>query len=64
MMICVMSLGNIWIALAIGATQHMIIDTVTNPINQFGYMLTYRIKKGFKKEFILRKAEKEIGCLS
>jgi len=63
MVICVMSLGDLWIALAIGMTQHIVVDTMTNPLNPFGYMLTYRIKKGFKKEYILRNGGKETGCL-
>lgn len=48
------SLSNAWKALAIGMTQHLIFDQITNPINTFGYFLTYRILKGFRKELILQ----------
>ena len=47
------SLSNAWKALAIGMTQHLAFDQITNPINTFGYFLTYRIFKGFKREFII-----------
>ena len=53
LLIYYMSLGNIWKALAIGATQHMIIDQITNTFNMFGYFLIYRILHGFKKELII-----------
>lgn len=46
-------LSNIWMALAIGWTQHLLIDQVTNPINPLGYFLMFRIAKGFKKESIV-----------
>jgi len=49
------SLSNIWKAVAIGMTQHIILDQITNPINTFGYFMTYRILKGFSKELILQK---------
>ena len=52
--IWVFSLSNAWKALAIGITQHLVFDQITNPINRFGYFLTYRIMKGFRKELILQ----------
>lgn len=48
------SLSNIWKALAIGLTQHIIFDQLTNPISRYGYFLTFRIAKGFKKEIVLK----------
>ena len=54
-LICLFSLSNIWKALAIGFTQHLIFDQFTNPINKPGYFLTYRISRGFKKESIVNK---------
>jgi dolichol kinase len=51
--ICVFSLSNMWKAAAIGITQHIIFDQITNPINTFGYFFTYRVMKGFRKELIL-----------
>ncbi len=50
--IYVFSMSIIWKAVAIGLTQHIIFDQLTNPINTFGYFFTYRIIKGFKKELI------------
>ncbi len=54
-LICLFSLSNIWKAFAIGLTQHLIIDQVTNPIKKPGYFLTYRIINGFKREHIINK---------
>ena len=51
--IYVFSLSNLWKAIAIGFTQHIILDQITNPINTLGYFLTYRFIKGFKKELII-----------
>lgn len=52
-LICVFSLSNFWKALAIGLTQHIIFDQITNPVNTLGYFTTYRMIKGFKRELIL-----------
>ena len=46
-------LSNIWKALAIGWTQHILLDQFTNPINPPGYFITYRLIQGFKKERII-----------
>lgn len=48
-------LSNAWKAVAIGFTQHLIFDQITNPINKLGYFLAYRIIKGFNKELIIRR---------
>jgi len=53
-LIYAMPLGNFWKAVAIGLTQHLIFDQITNPLNTYGYFLTYRIMKGFKKELLLQ----------
>lgn len=45
-----------WVALAIGMTQHMILDIFSNPIYVYGYLLSYRIMRGFRKEYILKRA--------
>jgi hypothetical protein len=52
-LVSVYQLSNVWKAIAIGFTQHMIFDQITNPINTLGYFLTYRVIKGFKKESIM-----------
>ena len=51
--IFVFGLSNLWKAFAIGYTQHILLDQITNPIRPLGYFITYRIAKGFKKELIL-----------
>ncbi|MDD5495600.1 MAG: hypothetical protein PHP46_00695 [Candidatus Omnitrophica bacterium] len=53
--IILFSLGNFWKAMAIGVTQHIIFDQVTNSINTFGYFLTFRMIKGFESDKILKK---------
>lgn len=49
------SLSNVWVALAIGMTQHIIFDQLTNPLNKFGYFLSYRMLKGFKTELLINR---------
>lgn len=48
------SLGKIWVAIAIGATQHLIFDQITNAsiynINSNIYFFTIRLLNGFKRE--------------
>lgn len=51
--IFIFSLSHYWIALAIGLTQHMIVDQITNPIKRFGYFLSYRILRKFKREHVV-----------
>jgi hypothetical protein len=53
-LIYVFSLSNCWKAFAIGLTQHLILDQITNPISAFGYFLIYRAMRGFKKKHIMR----------
>ena len=40
--------------MAIGLTQHIIFDQMTNPIRNLGYFATYRIMKNFRKELLVR----------
>jgi hypothetical protein len=54
--IYVFSLSNMWKAAAIGLTQHIILDQITNPISAFGYFLTYRILNRFGRDRIVRMA--------
>ena len=49
------SLSDPWKALAIGLTQHLVFDLMTNPIKGVGYFLTYRAINGFRKDAVLRK---------
>ena len=56
-LIAAFSLGIFWKAVAIGFTQHMILDQLTNPLTVPGYFLIYRIMKGFKKESVTYKKE-------
>lgn len=48
-------LGIFWIVFAIGLTQHFMLDILFNPLYTYSYFLFYRIIKGFKKEYLLRK---------
>jgi hypothetical protein len=48
----IFSLGIFWKALAIGLTQHIILDQMTNPVTLPAYFIIYRIVKGFKKEYV------------
>lgn len=52
--IVVYSPGDLWVAAAVGLTQHLILDQVTNPINAMGYFFSYRLAHGFRSESILR----------
>lgn len=48
--------GNYGIAVALGFTQHMVLDIVYNRrkfIPPKGYFFLYRMKKGFKKDHLL-----------
>jgi len=40
--------GMVWKGAAIGLTQHLIFDNLTNPINTKGYFLLYRLMKRFR----------------
>lgn len=49
------SLSNTWKALAIGLTQHMIFDQLTNPVKGMGYFFSYRLMKNFDPETLVYK---------
>lgn len=51
-LIALFSLGAIWKGIAIGLTQHLLLDQVTNPMTVPGYFLIYRIVNKFKKEAV------------
>jgi len=52
------NLGLFWIGIAIGMTQHLILDIVFNTdLNPKSYFFTLRFLNGFKKEYILKRAE-------
>ncbi len=48
-------LGIFWIVFAVGLTQHFMLDILFNPIHSYSYFLSYRIMRGFKREYLLRK---------
>ncbi|MDP2913576.1 MAG: hypothetical protein Q8N91_06180 [Candidatus Omnitrophota bacterium] len=52
------SLSNAWKALAIGITQHVIFDNLTNPMRKLGYFFTYRALKRFRKDLLIRNTSK------
>lgn len=52
-----LSLSNVWKAAAIGLTQHLVFDQITNPLNTFGYFITYRMIKGFNKKLLIREVK-------
>jgi hypothetical protein len=45
--IYVFSMSNAWKAAAIGLTQHLLFDQLTNPVKPMAYFLTYRIFNRF-----------------
>lgn len=51
----VFSLSNTWKAVAIGMTQHIILDQMVNPMKTFGYFIVFRISKGFRSNLIMKK---------
>ena len=42
-------LSNIWKAVAIGFTQHLVFDQLFNPINTYGYFLTFAGDEGVQE---------------
>lgn len=53
--ISVFKLGMLWVAFAIGLTQHIIIDIFSNrELTSYAYLLSYRVIKGFKKKGLSR----------
>lgn len=57
--IACLSLSNAWKAAAIGITQHVIFDNLTNPMRKMGYFFTYRAMKGFRKDLLIGRCPKE-----
>ncbi|NQT07370.1 MAG: hypothetical protein HQ575_07515 [Candidatus Omnitrophica bacterium] len=58
-LIYLFSMGDIWKALAIGATQHILFDQVFNKhhadLDWRAYFLTHRLMNRFKKEAVIRR---------
>jgi len=52
--IYIFSLGKFWQAIALGLTQHIVLDQFTNRMRPFGYFFIYRLLNRFKKEKVLR----------
>lgn len=54
--ISMFNLGLFWIGLAIGVSQHLILDILVNReiINAVSYFFIFRCIKGFRKEYIMR----------
>ena len=50
--ICIFSLSKMWQAVALGMTQHIILDQLTNPMRPFGYFFTYRLLNRFNNNKI------------
>ncbi|MDD5449245.1 MAG: hypothetical protein PHO42_01425 [Candidatus Omnitrophica bacterium] len=46
-------LRALYLCIAIGLTQHIFLDQIFNPVTARGYLLSYRINRGFKKEYIV-----------
>lgn len=58
LIISIFNLGIFWIGLAIGISQHIILDIIFNSemINIFSYFFIFRFIKGFRREYIMRRA--------
>lgn len=56
LVISVFNLGIFWIGLAIGLSQHIVLDILGNSdmLNLFSYFFIYRFINGFRKEYIIR----------
>jgi hypothetical protein len=54
--ISIFKLGIFWVALAVGVTQHIVLDLIFNKdtVYSYSYLLSYRLIKKFKKEDLLR----------
>ncbi|MBP7216723.1 MAG: hypothetical protein KBA46_05495 [Candidatus Omnitrophica bacterium] len=54
--IYVFQLNLLWVALALGLTQHLVLDMIFNGkvVYSHAYFLTYRVVHRFKKERLLR----------
>lgn len=57
LIISIYDLGLFWIGLAVGISQHIVLDIVFNSemINVFSYFFLYRLVKGFSREYIMRR---------
>lgn len=51
-LIFLIPLGRIYLAVAIGMTQHIFLDQIYNPVFPRAYFLSYRLLNGFRKEYI------------
>ena len=54
--IVIIPLGKYWISFAIGFTQHLVFDQLTNPITFRGYFLLYRIYHKFDTEKVVKES--------
>lgn len=45
-------LNELWLGFAVGLSQHLVCDQLTNPFRPLAYFLAYRLKYGFQKEYI------------
>jgi len=52
--IYIFSLSKFWQAIALGLTQHIVLDQLTNPIRPLGYFFIYRFLSRFEKEKVLK----------
>ena len=52
--IYIFSLSKFWQAIALGFTQHIILDQVSNPVRAFGYSFIYRLCNAFDADRILK----------
>lgn len=52
-LIFIVPLSNLYLAIAIGFTQHIFLDQIYNPAVTKAYFLSYRVSKKFKKEQII-----------
>lgn len=60
-LIYVLKLNEYWIAAAIGFTQHMFFDILTNYVGLKGYFLAYRMLVGFETKKIINFEAKKKG---
>ena len=56
--IYIFSLSMFWQAIALGLTQHVILDQATNPVFTFAYFFIYRAANGFDASLIVKKRKR------
>jgi hypothetical protein len=56
MAIIILDLSIVWRAVAIGLTQHVLLDNITNPIRGLSYFMTYRAAKRFDSALLLKRS--------